>query len=242
MAKKFSNTRCVHCLEYFEELTSDHVLPKSWYPDDTPDNLEKWQVPACRNCNWEHGKNEETLLSKLALHFDPEDGDFKRIAKKASRSMSPKDGKSKRDCEKRQKQKMRIMNELQQVSKSSWYISNILPGFGFDTRFSQQEQPPLLVSAEQLRKLGEKVTRGVFYLINNMYIESDYEITVYVPAENFPQQCRQVISQYGKEYNCGDGISVVMAVCFDDINSAILEITIWGRLKICSVIIPHKSI
>jgi len=47
MAKKSSNTRCVHCLEYFEELTSDHVLPKAWYPDDTPDNLEKWQVPAC---------------------------------------------------------------------------------------------------------------------------------------------------------------------------------------------------
>lgn len=49
MLKKFSNTRCVYCLKHFEELTSDHVLPRAWYPDNVPENIEKWQVPSCKN-------------------------------------------------------------------------------------------------------------------------------------------------------------------------------------------------
>jgi|GEM_PF-3806568 len=77
---------------------------------------------------------------------------------------------------------------------------------------------------------------------NSMYIESDFEFKVFVPAENVPQECRQVIRKYGKEYNCGPVIVVVMAVCPDDVRSAILEIAIWDRLRICSVISPRKSV
>lgn len=241
MAKKFSNTRCVYCLEHFEELTSDHVLPKAWYPDNMPESLEKWQVPACHKCNWEHGRNEEELLLKLGLHFDPRDGNFKGIAKKVVRSMSPSHGKTKRDREKRRKRKNHILKEIRQVLNLDFSKSNILPGFGYDPKFSPHRQIPLLVPEKELHKFSEKVTRGVFYLVNNnIYIESDCDCKVYVPAENFPQECRQVIRQYGKEYNCGPGIGVIMAVCFDDARSAILEISIWDRLKICSVITPRK--
>jgi len=56
MGKKFSNCRCVHCLRFFKVLTSDHVFPVSWYPETTPDNLEKWQMPSCKKCNEKYGK------------------------------------------------------------------------------------------------------------------------------------------------------------------------------------------
>jgi len=49
MAKKFPQGRCIHCLEEFSSLTSDHVFPDSWYPETTPDNLEKWQMPDTKN-------------------------------------------------------------------------------------------------------------------------------------------------------------------------------------------------
>ncbi len=241
MSKKFSNTRCVYCLKHFEELTSDHVLPRAWYPDNVPENIEKWQVPSCTKCNWEHGRNEEELLLKLGLHFDPEKGDFKKIAQKVFRSVSASHGKSQRDREKRRKRAIRILKEIERATKVDFSKSNILPGFGFNPNFYPHEQPPLLVSRKELQKFGEKVTRGVFYLLNNQkYIESDYDFRVFIPAENVPQQCRQVIRQYGKEYNCGPGLNVIMAICFDDGYSAILEIAIWHRLKICSIITPRK--
>ena len=243
MAKKFFNTRCVYCLSHLEELTSDHVLPKAWYPDNTPENLEKWQVPACHKCNWEHGRNEEELLLRLGLHFNPQEGHLKGIANKVVRSMSPSRGKSKRDREKRRKRKNRILKEIKRASTVDICKSSVLPGFGVEPTSSLHRQLPLLVSEQKLRKFSEKVTRGVFYLVNNhVYIESDCECEVYVPAENFPPECRRVIWQYGKEHNCGPGIGVVMAVCFDDAHSALLEISIWDRLRICSIISPRKPV
>ena len=72
MATTFYKMHCVYCLKLFEELTSDHVFPKSWYPETTPENLEKWQMPACVECNqekftmnyWEYKRylNEEYVL------------------------------------------------------------------------------------------------------------------------------------------------------------------------------------
>lgn len=240
MAKNFSNARCVYCLVHFEELTSDHVLPKSWYPDNTPDNLEKWQVPSCYECNQEHGRNEEELLLKLGLHFDPQEGGFRKVAGKASRSMNPVHGKSKRDRQKRLKQRNRIKKELRRVSKLNFSKLNILPGFGFNPDFPLSEQPPMLVPEEELKKFGEKVTRGFSYWHNETYIEKDYDIAIFVSVENIPQQVREVLRQYGKEYNCGAGLQVIVADCIDDKHPAILEIIIWDRLKIHSTITPRN--
>lgn len=239
MAKKFSNTRCVYCLENFEELTSDHVLPESWYPDNTPDNLEKWQVPSCYECNQEHGRNEEELLLKLGLHFDPQEGGLKKVAGKVSRSMNPVHGKSKRDRQKRLKQRNRVKKELRRAFKLNFSKLNILPGFGFNPDFPLSEQPPILVPAKKLKKFGEKVTRGVFYLFKGTYIEKDYDIETFVLQGNL-QQARELLGPHGKEYNCGQGIQVVVADCIEDKNSAVLEIIIWGRLRVHGAVVSKK--
>lgn len=242
MAKKFFNTRCIHCLKYFEELTSDHVLPKAWYPDDTPSDIERWQVPSCHKCNWEYGKVEEQLLSRLGLHFDPQKGNFTKIANKVARAMNPNYGKSERDCQRRNKQRNCILHDINLVANIDYSESNILPGFGANSKDISFQQIPLTVPEKELIKFSNKVTRGVFYLVNNkLYIESDYECTIYFPSENYPIECRQIIHQYGKQYNCGPGINVVIAVCFDDVQSALLEITIWNLLKFCSEITKIQS-
>lgn len=241
MAKKFKNTRCTYCLRYFKELTSDHVLPESWYPDNMPNSLEKWQVPSCRECNWAHGRNEEELFLKLALHFNPMEGDFTKIAQKVYRSMSPEHGKSRKDREKRRKRRTRIIKEINQTLELNYNAENILPGFGYDPKFSPSEQFPISISKDKLERFAEKIIRGAFYLINNKYIESNYEITVFVPAENVPQQCRQKLRQYGKEYNCGPGVYVIMAVCSDDNYSSLLEIAIWDRFRFYSIISDSNS-
>jgi len=51
--------------------TWDHVFPRSWYPDNTPKDLEKWQVPACQPCNANYGKLENQLMILLGMCVDP---------------------------------------------------------------------------------------------------------------------------------------------------------------------------
>lgn len=242
MAKKFPDKRCVYCLEYFEEITSDHVLPKAWYPDNTPENLEKWQVPSCYKCNQEHGRNEEELLLKLGLHFDPRNSQFRGVANKVTRAMTPSRGKSKRDRSKRQKRRDRTLRETKRMQDIESSGENVLPGFGFDPDGSAHLQLGVPVNRRNLRRFGEKVTRGVFYLLNdNMYIESDYELYVHVPTEAIPDEYHQMIRDHGKMYNCGPGIGVVMAVCSNDANSAMLKITIWNRLTVWGLITPRRA-
>jgi hypothetical protein len=64
---KAKTGKCVHCLKEGVELTSDHMFPKSWYPDATPENLEKWQFPSCFACNQRYSKIEDDLRNRFAL-------------------------------------------------------------------------------------------------------------------------------------------------------------------------------
>jgi hypothetical protein len=67
MAKNPGKGRCVHCRKEVPERNWDHVFPKSWYPDTTPQNLEKWQIPSCIPCNRKYGKIEEDLIGRFAV-------------------------------------------------------------------------------------------------------------------------------------------------------------------------------
>ena len=88
--------RCVHCLKLFDELTWDHVLPESWYPE-VVDEIEKWQIPACEVCNTELGKIEENLLVKLGLCLDPKELASLGIPDKVLRALNLTKGRDARD-------------------------------------------------------------------------------------------------------------------------------------------------
>lgn len=51
MARPPGPGTCVHCLMEVPARNWDHVIPRSWYPDATPEDLEKWKVPSCVECN-----------------------------------------------------------------------------------------------------------------------------------------------------------------------------------------------
>ena len=67
MSKNPNVGKCVHCLKDPVVLTSDHMFPRAWYPDATPENLEKWQIPSCVECNHRYSKIEGDLLNRVAL-------------------------------------------------------------------------------------------------------------------------------------------------------------------------------
>jgi hypothetical protein len=81
--KSLGPGRCVHCLKEVEERNSDHVFPESWYPDSTPPDVEKWQIPSCIPCNSEYGRLEQDFLIKVGFCLDPHDPTSASIVQKA---------------------------------------------------------------------------------------------------------------------------------------------------------------
>ncbi len=114
MAKKPDPGRCVHCLQFHDELTWDHVFPESWYPDTTPEDLEKWKIPACLPCNKDYGRIEEDLLIKLGLCIDPKNHRGAGIAFKAVRALRSDYGKNDKDAN------LRRQNEKINRENCSW--------------------------------------------------------------------------------------------------------------------------
>src|SRR5437763_7089967 len=97
MAKGFGSGLCVHCGHYAAQLTSDHVLPESWYPESTPPGIEKWQAPSCEECNHEYGKLERFVFQHLAFGVDPWIIGGEGIGERAFRSIDPGAGKNEND-------------------------------------------------------------------------------------------------------------------------------------------------
>jgi hypothetical protein len=111
MAKKPDIGKCVHCLKEPVELTSDHMFPKAWYPDTTPENLEKWQIPSCLACNQRYSKIEGDLLNRVALALDTKHPASAGLVDTALRAINPDAGRDEKDAAARAALRRKILAE-----------------------------------------------------------------------------------------------------------------------------------
>ncbi|WP_200255411.1 hypothetical protein [Thiococcus pfennigii] len=103
MARKPGPGICVHCLKEVQKRNWDHVFPRGWYPDTTPQNLEKWKIPTCKNCNDEYGRMEDDLGIILSTSIDPKSAKAAGVWKKTLRALDPSQGKTNKDRKARAK-------------------------------------------------------------------------------------------------------------------------------------------
>lgn len=240
MAKKFSNARCVYCLEFFEELTSDHVFPKSWYPETTPQNIEKWQIPACYKCNQRYSVIEAELLKRFGLCIDPNELRSLGIADKALRALKPSCAKKQKDKRCRRKDLARILDSV--IPNEKIPMESVLPNFGGWPGLQPEERIAITVSADQIDLFCEKLVRGLTYLKYSKYIEDNLEIDVFhVHEKNIPELAKE-IHCFGQKHECGPGIKICSAFARDNSLSALFEIVIWGKLKMFASILPNKEL
>ena len=221
---------CIHCLKHFDELTWDHVLPKSWYPDTTPENLEKWKIPSCKECNKRYGELEEYLLFRLGLCIGPEEAKAAGISEKALRSIKPEYAKNDRDKRIRQGKREKIVKEL--IHFKELPKEGVFPDFGPQPHLVYGRYLGVLVSCEKLEALGEKLVRGITYLTENQLISEEHRIQVNFIEDGKAPQVQQLFETHTKVYHRGPGFVVARASAADDPISAILKIQIWGRLNI----------
>lgn len=227
---------CIHCLTYDEQLTWDHVFPKSWYPSTTPRNLEKWKVPACLKCNREFGVLEEDLLTAFGLCLNPDAEDTKGLVEKALRSIDPSAGRDGKDKKKRAKRRVRILSLLMDTDK--------IPDQATLPHFSRADVPSgetggLRIRARDLEKLCGKIVRGIVYLEDGLLIEPPYRIHFWVAHDEHAQFLIEACQKYGQVYAREPGLELMRAVTREDGVSSIYAITIWKRLKMYAAVTAH---
>lgn len=221
---------CVHCGRSFRALTWDHVFPKSWYPDTTPPNLEKWQIPACKQCNKEYGKLEEDLLIRIGLCLDPKDYQSLGIPEKVIRALNPRDAKNQRDRRLRELKGRKIFREM--LSADKFPREGLFPNF--DRPDAGWDEPPvaLRINADHIKRFTEKIVKGITYLEDGHIIREPYRVQTFVLQDKDAAQVVLMLHKLGKIYAREPGILVHRGVAHDDRKTAIYSVTIWGRLKL----------
>ncbi len=241
MAKRPPPGRCVHCLGVFDELTRDHVFPEAWYPDTTPANLEKWKIPSCLPCNALHAKGEAELLVRFGLCVDPDNPDNAGIVEKALRALTPSAARDERDARARAAHRQKI---LDQVFKGAGIpYQAVYPRFGPqpDIHDQEAERVAVPISATALRRLTEKIVRGITYIEDGKFIDRPYRIEQYVLSDEGARPIKEILQRFGKAYERGPGINVMRAVVPEDQMSAMYGIEIWGRLTAYAILSREKD-
>lgn len=241
MAKRPQPGRCVHCLEVFQELTWDHVFPEAWYPDTTPMNLEKWKIPSCLSCNALHAKGEAELLVRIGLCVDPDNPDNAGIVDKALRALTPSAAKNERDARARAADRQKILDQVFKGPAIPYQA--IYPHFGPQPGIHDQEieRVAVPISATALRRLTEKIVRGLTYIEDGKFVERPYRIKQYVLSDEGAGPVKELLLRFGKMYEQGPGITVMRAVVPEDEMTAMYGIEIWGRLTAYAILSREKN-
>jgi hypothetical protein len=237
MAKRPSPGLCVHCRLHFDELTWDHVFPRGWYPENTPENLEKWKIPACLKCNREYGELEQDLLLRLGMSIGREEARASGIADKVIRSMDPSAAHDEKDRAARARRHAALGKEMIDVADGAQ--SAILPGFGPNPDPAKRSSRGVLVPKESLERLGEKIVRGLTYLLAGKLIGDEYLLEVFVINGEAALPVNEILERHGVRHERGPGVTVRHAPAGDDPTSGVFEIEIWGRLKLYAGVHPR---
>jgi hypothetical protein len=227
MAKHFPPGPCVHCLKHVEKPTSDHVFPRSWYPDSTPENLEKWQIPSCSPCNQEYGRLEERLFIKLASCLDNEALESLGVGSKLVRALDPSRGRDARDTSVREKKARSLLASMHEPSHERLTLCTTPNPSG----------EVIEVEVRDLNRLGEKIMRGLIFIYLGQLVNSNYQMT--------SNGCPGVYPEFDTKAHCagerlerGPGIEVRWGRAPEDPVCGMFLIRIFGHFFIRGIILP----
>ena len=225
---KFRNERCVHCLGYFEKLTADHIFPRAWYPDSTPENIEKWTAPSCFKCNNDLEKVESDLYLKIGATMDYSDIAASGIANAAMSRIRP-DTTS--DLESKARRTASLKKLIGEVIVKSELPPNLMKNFGPSN--GQKVYAGFNVDTDPLTI---KIVRGLEYkLYNKRLVGPGRTINILNLPERFKNiegidQLNAILKEVGRKEERGRGFVVEHAM--DKFGNTLYYITIWGRLEL----------
>ena len=193
-------------------------------------------MPSCYECNKNHGRMENDLLLRFGLCIDPAEYKSFGIAQKALRSVDPAYAKKPKDSEHRLKRRHKIMRTL--IPSRTIQDEAIFPNFGRHHDYPEADQPGVLVAESDLKMLGEKLVRGITYVVDQYFIEKDHKVEIFFLRDEAAEPILSQLQKHGTKYECGPGITVLRAIAHDMPTAALFAIEIWGRLHLYAAVRP----
>jgi hypothetical protein len=223
--------RCVHCLQRFEGTTKDHAFPKWWYPDTTPEQVQRWTVPSCLECNNRLSRLEQELLIRMGLCVDPTQWEARGISAKALRSLGVGVERDlpEREADRRRAKKQSILARLLRYAPEQMG-EQVLPGFGPHEGMPAEAQAVVLVPAEELTRVTEKIIRACEHKLgSDRYIEPPYELQVFFPVQEGIDEMRGYLAN-AEVTELGPDLEIRRRAAADDPLTVLYRLHIWGAL------------
>jgi len=220
---------------FSKKLTWDHVLPLSWYPDSTPEDIEKWKVPACRKCNEELGRIEEELLLRLGLCLEPNSISALGISHKALRAVSPQYAKNERDRRIREGKRKKLLEEI--IDFDDVPEEGLLPHFGLLPWLKYDGYHAVLIPEKHLKIYAEKLVRGMSLILDGLLLGDEYVVDLHVIKEESDHEATNLFEGRSSLYHRGLGF-IVNRMVREDHKSWIYSFEIWQRFKFYTVVHP----
>jgi hypothetical protein len=231
--------RCVYCLTDFDKLTTDHILPRSWYPKTTPESLEKYQAPVCNECNNKYSRIEAELLTVFALCTPPNTEATDGVIEPVMRSLKPQLASTDRERHHRIKKIVKLQRNMRTYKDCQSIPHNaIYPNFGIQSDLEYEQYDAVFLNKENLESFLEKVIRGLTYRLNNQYIEQSHCITTYLPTVETENIFEPILQQWGEIFERGKGVTIIRAIPADDPVSSVWKIILWERFITYSAVSP----
>jgi len=225
----------------FEGTTKDHAFPASWYPDTTPEQVQRWTVPSCQACNNRLSKVERELLIRMGLCVDPTQWEARGISTKALRSLGVgEEEMPEREAAHRRAKKQSIIARLLRYTPEQM-AAHVLPGFGPHEGARAEEQSVVLVSADALTRVTEKIVRGCeFKLGVERYIDPPYELKAFFPVQEGIDEMRGYLVN-AEVTELGPGLEIRRRAAADDPLTVLYRLQIWGTLTTFGSILKPEN-
>ncbi len=241
--RKFPPGRCILCLDTCDELTGDHAIPKAWYPDSTPADLEKWQAPACTQCNGALGVVEDRVLRDLRLAVNPHSPEGYGVANKAVRAVDPSQARNARDRRARARARDNLKQKIQDAMEHS--PDELLRASLNEGEPSADSLPMRGPSVAEMDQVLGKMARGLIWaLCDNSYIEADQRIEVQ-PArvenpDSVSKRWQWFLKYRGVTYERGPDVTVRIMEAQKGPKKAI-EIVLWRKFSFFVFVSPQTE-
>jgi hypothetical protein len=229
---------CVHCLKPLGKKTKDHVFPRSWYPENTPDNIQRWTVPSCPECNAKYGEMEKELFIRAAICVGPVKAEAAGLSKKAVESMGVGvPGLSAEEKAHREALKSKILKEVKPHVPGTQHFPGLGPHLGFSE--TQYEIP---ISEKLIKEVAEKIVRGCeFKLGEQRLIEEPYILDIYFAEEATIGDVLKVFDRFSTPVHLGPGFRVRRVIPTEEPKTVLYRIDIWGTWTIYASIMVSEA-
>lgn len=235
MKKQKEAGRCVYCLETVDDVTADHIIAESWYPEDKPENVELPTAPACEKCNHRFGALERHLREQLGFTIDPYIEGGSGIGEKSFRAIDSCKGRTEKDRNKRSA-------ALRRWSESMVHVTDlpeegILPNIGTLVPSNSGDYLTVSIDPVPVGKLIRKWVRGFTHYFYRRYIETEtYLVQAKTVGSEIPDGIRHL---HWDKFKMGPGLVIERTVDVVDPVVGMYVFNLWGRIRLIGATIPR---